>query len=163
VIPSRSSPRCQLPNLVDCPQGRAEGWQSFGPGTAGGMKVWKGIRWSRGTNNLDLWSDKLLSLHNYDAVLFNTLLNPFAPDFLEDLLPKHKKSLKIHKTLIYWDIYIHRTCRYNPWLNNETVFFCIKTSITKYPGLITPLAQSPPRGTPQQKFKNPYLNKTYNA
>jgi hypothetical protein len=30
--------------------------------------------------------------------------NPSAPNFPEDLLPKHKKSLKIHKSLIYWYI-----------------------------------------------------------
>jgi hypothetical protein len=32
------------------------------------------------------------------------IINPFAPDFPEDLLPKHKNSFKIHKSLIYWYI-----------------------------------------------------------
>jgi hypothetical protein len=32
------------------------------------------------------------------------LANPYVPDFPEDLLPKHKKSLKIHTSLIYWYI-----------------------------------------------------------
>jgi hypothetical protein len=65
-------------------------------------------------------------------------INPFAPEFPEDLLPKHKKSLKIYKSLIYQYI-----LKIFTGLNDETSVFCIKTSITKYPGLITPLTQTP--------------------
>jgi hypothetical protein len=50
----------------------------------------------------------------------------------------------------------HRSCRYGaikipPWYDSgydETVFFCIKTSITKYQELITPYPRPP--GVPKK-------------
>jgi hypothetical protein len=61
---------------------------------------------------------------------------------------------KIHKSLIFWYILkIFTGLVGKPLTKLWNSVFCIKTSITKYPGLITPLAQTP-RGTQKKcKFK----------
>jgi hypothetical protein len=73
-------------------------------------------------------------------------VNPFVPDF--------KNLLKIHKSLIYWYILKIFTGLVGMTLDlmMKQCFFCIKTSITKYPGLITPSPDHP--GVPKKNKIN---------
>jgi hypothetical protein len=109
-----------------------------------------------------VWSARSCMLYNENT------FNLSRPTFRTSETQKN-----VLKSLIYWYNYvpyvlnIHRSCRYNhgaiiipPWYCLAKImkqcFFCIKTSITKYQGLVTPYPRPP--GVPK-KIKEKKKNK----